>query len=239
MELKYPVKYAIMPIKEQCGFSHGMHELEAEYKVVANIVVKCYLIGKTKSYSSDGTIENDYEVVFLYKRKQEGFERVIPEYSIYNQCTNSNFVNKLFSNYEDAVEAAEKLNDEILRRSTRGLSQDEREEATSEHYYKINRYKMLEKSFEDDTIDVEITADYDEILEGILKRVVDKTSDFYIKLANALSSEEKEYFKELVANRSCGNCIKDECELRKIDGVNCSLWDNPELIGKQLILKDF
>ena len=38
MKINYPVKYAAMPIIEQVGWSHGLHELERKYDVV------CYII---------------------------------------------------------------------------------------------------------------------------------------------------------------------------------------------------
>ena len=48
MKINYPVKYALMPIIEQVGWTHGLHELERDYDVVYYVVSKCYLINDTK-----------------------------------------------------------------------------------------------------------------------------------------------------------------------------------------------
>ena len=56
-EVKYPIKYAVMPIEEQIGWYPGLNELEREYSVVANIVSKCYVIREDKEYLQDGTLK--------------------------------------------------------------------------------------------------------------------------------------------------------------------------------------
>ena len=44
MELNYPVKYALMPVREQVG---------REYEIVMYIVSKCYLISEKKIKKSE------------------------------------------------------------------------------------------------------------------------------------------------------------------------------------------
>ena len=58
--LKFPIKYAVMPIEEQTGWYTGLNELERKYVVVANIASKCYVIGERKEYLSDGTFKIKY-----------------------------------------------------------------------------------------------------------------------------------------------------------------------------------
>ena len=116
--LNYPVKYAIMPIVEITGWN-TYREFEKEYDIVANIVMKCYLINKTKTYFGDGTSETKYEVVFLYDRKNpdylDQFETVIPRYNLTSQkCTNSIFVNQIFDNFKEALTVAEIENEKVF-----------------------------------------------------------------------------------------------------------------------------
>lgn len=66
MKNNYPIKYALMPIIEQTGWTHGMHELEREYGVVCYIISKCYVIKETKKYNINGTTDIKYQVVFPY-----------------------------------------------------------------------------------------------------------------------------------------------------------------------------
>ena len=117
-DLKYPVKYAIMPIYEQVGFIHGLNELEKDYDVVCNIAMKCYVISEKKRYFSDGHNEIKYEVVFLYTPSYNNyllFNASVPEYNLYlNECCNSLVVDNLFDDYKLAHKKAQKLNDAIL-----------------------------------------------------------------------------------------------------------------------------
>ena len=55
--LKYPIKYAVMPVIRQVGWTNGLHQMEREYDVVVHIVSKAYVTSKTIKYHSDGTEE--------------------------------------------------------------------------------------------------------------------------------------------------------------------------------------
>ena len=101
---------------------------------------------------------------------------------------------------------------------------------------------------EKETTDVKITKTHSSILEDTIKKVLESPSEFYIKLANALPAEEREYLRQLIEYRCCGNCTNSSCrvehcekvgldELGKPQGSSCLGWNNPELIGRQLILK--
>lgn len=251
-ELKYPIKYAVMPIKEQIGWYPGLHELERECDVVANIVSKCYVIREDKEYLQDGTLKIKYEVVFP-SLKFGGFELAVPEYNFYSQCTNSIFVNQLFNSFEEAQAVADQANEEILYHTIGILPYNEDfqknlKAVKEKHQETLDRYKKIEEIIEQGTCDMKITKTYHFPLEHLIEQIIENPSEFYVKLAGELSPEEREYLKQLIENRSCRNCTNDSCrietrekigldEFGKPQGSSCFSWNNPELIGKQLILK--
>ena len=102
MKINYPVKYAAMPIIEQVGWSHGLHELEREYDVVCYIVSKCHLINELVQYKEDGRSVKQYEIVFPYQPCEfNRWKRVTPTYNlIHGYCTNGNKVDKIFDTCE-------------------------------------------------------------------------------------------------------------------------------------------
>lgn len=256
-ELKYPIKYAIMPIEEQTGWYPGLNELERVYDVVANIVSKCYVVGERKTYLSDGTFEIQYEVVFMYDKNNASYGRFVPsvpEYNFYFQCTNSIVVEQLFNSFEEALVVANQHNNDILYHEIGCLSfdddfKDNVEMLKLEHQERLERYKKIEKIIETETADIMVSR-ISNSLEEIIEKIALNSSDFYTDLANALSVSEREYLTQLIENRSCSNCINGscggkDCKQLRMDGVeklqesSCLNWDNPKLVGKQLILKRF
>ncbi len=254
--LKYPIKYAVMPIKEQIGWSHGLNELEPEYGVVANIVSKCYVIGERKKYFSDGTFEIKYEVVFLYNKQYtnyyDNFKPTIPEFYAYHECANSLFVDQIFNSFEEALTIASQLNDKILlQKIALHLDKDFQkkiETIEKDHQNTLDKYKKIEEMIQQKTSDVEITKE--STLENIIQKIVENPKEFYIKLASSLSIEEREYLKKLIKNRCCENCTNGSCkvetcekigldELGQSQGSNCLEWNNYELIGRQRILSKY
>lgn len=108
--------------------------------------------------------------------------------------------------------------------------------------------KKIEEKIEQETYDMKVTKTRDYNLEDIIEKIIEKPSEFYTKLAYALSVEEREYLKKLIKNRSCNNCINGSCRVEhyekvglddtgKLQGNSCLGWTNPELVGRQLILK--
>lgn len=251
--LKYPIKYAVMPIEEQVGWSHGLNELEPEYGVVANIVAKCYVIGERKKYFSDGTLEIKYEVVFLYNKRytsyNDEFKPTIPEFNANFECSNSIFVNQVFNSLEEAIIVANQANDKILLQKIKlHLDNDFRKQIEAiekEHQNTLDKYKKIEEMIQQKTSGVEITKT--STLEDIIESIAENPKEFYIKLASLLSPQEREYLKELIKNRCCENCANGSCkaetdekigldELGQPQGNNCLGWNNYELIGRQRVL---
>lgn len=115
MKNNYPIKYALMPIVEQTGWTHGLNELEREYGVVCYIISKCYVINETKKYNIDGTADIRYQVVFPYNYSEyESWHREEPSFNlINNSCTNGTTVDKLYDGFADAQKDKNNENEKI------------------------------------------------------------------------------------------------------------------------------
>ena len=163
MKINYPVKYAAMPIIEQVGWSHGMHELERKYDVVCYIVSKCYLISDLTRYTEDGRITREYEVVFPYQHAEfNRWKRVIPAYNlIHGYCTNSNKIDAVFDSYEEALSFVSTKNKKLCDASWMYMpfSTDYAEKIRNkkdEFAAKLAEYKVLEQQILLHTDDMKI-----------------------------------------------------------------------------------
>ncbi len=253
-KVKYPIKYALMPMKEQTGWKPGLNELERVYDIVAYIAAKCYVIGERKEYLSDGTIRIKHEVVFMFAKSgviySNDYEPTVPGYNIYSgECYNSIFVDNLFDNFEDASKLASKRNEEIFNKGIGWLDEEDKVAKAKERRQKtVDKYKKLEETLEKRTTDIPVSAGISSSLTALIDKIIEKPSDFYIKLAAALPPEEREFLRKLIENRSCMNCTNSSCrveqsekvgldEIGKPEGRSCLAWDNKELVGKQFIIQ--
>ena len=163
MKINYPIKYAAMPIIEQVGWSHGLHELEREYDVVCYIVSKCHLISDLTKYTEDGRSVKQYEVVFPYQPGEfRRWQRVTPSYNlIHGYCTNGNKVDKIFDTYEEVLSFVTAKNEELCKKSYIYLpyseNYEEKIEAKKDEFAaKLEEYKLLEQQILLHTNDMEI-----------------------------------------------------------------------------------
>ena len=99
IEVNYPKKYALIELKEYTGYCEefGMRLI----KTYAYIVGECYLVNKISVTKENGRIREYYEVVFI-KTPNSNYEN-IPRYYLNGNCYNSNIVDKVFDNIEDAI----------------------------------------------------------------------------------------------------------------------------------------
>lgn len=163
MKINYPIKYAAMPIIEQVGWSHGLHELEREYGIVCYIVSKCYLISDLTKYKEDGRSDKQYEVVFPYPPGEfSRWQRVTPSYNlIHGYCTNGNKIDTIFDTYEDALNFVTAKNEELCKKSYIYLPYSENYAAKiqakkDEFSEKLAEYKLLEEQILLHTEDMEV-----------------------------------------------------------------------------------
>lgn len=153
MKNNYPIKYALMPIYEAGDWIHGLNELERSYHVGAYIVSKCYVINELKSYTMDGKFNMHYQVVFPYQIEYGNWVRKEPEFDFYNKITNSIDVGKVYDSYYDALEDADKLNEDILYNK---LKQERIEEIRIIYEDNLEEYKRLEREINLMTTDLEL-----------------------------------------------------------------------------------
>ena len=163
MKINYPVKYAAMPIIEQVGWSHGLHQLERNYDVVCYIVSKCYLITEATQHKEDGNTIKEYEVVFPYQPVEfNRWKRVIPTYNLmHGYCTNSNKVDRVFNSYEETEDYVKSKNEELCKNTYKYLffSDDilDRIQTKKEEFAdKLEEYKVLEQQILFNTEDIQI-----------------------------------------------------------------------------------
>lgn len=237
--LKYPIKYAVMSIKEQIGLTPGLNELYGRYSIVANIVSKCYVISEKKEYLKDGRIEFSYEVVFPYDIHYDRLKKKLPEYDCDYRCSNSVIVNHIFNNFEEAQALADSKNIDILANNSLFLSGDKFKAQLENHNETIDRYKKMGEIIENETANLEITGSHNSKLDDIIEKIIENPREFYTELANNLAIEEREYLKSLIENKSCMNCSNGVCAVatyEKLGSSACIAWDNKEIIGKQKVL---
>ena len=150
--LKYPIKYAVMPLTKRSDFG---------IEIYVNIVSKCYVISERKVYLEDGTYKYEYEVVFPFLIENEDIlERNIPKFNIFSgSCINSTLVYQLFNNFEEASVIANQENKKILNNKIGTEPYDDsfskRIEKIKENHQKIlSKYKIIEKEIEDYNINM-------------------------------------------------------------------------------------
>lgn len=117
-EINYPIKYAVLELKERGGWSVDYEDITQGF-----IVSKCYVVGSNVAYHSDGTNTINHKVVFPYKdistfkisvrngRQNIGDEN-IPNYDACNRPYPVNIASDLFDSYEQAKEVAIEKNEE-------------------------------------------------------------------------------------------------------------------------------
>jgi len=163
MKINYPVKYALMPIMEQIGWIHGLHELEREYDVVCYIISKCYLIGDFTKYREDGNVIKEYEVVFPYQLTEfDRWKRFEPMYNlIHGCCINSNKADMLFNSYNEALDCVTEKNKKICENTWNCLPiskniMEKIQEKQDEFDKRLEKYKILEEQILINTEDMVI-----------------------------------------------------------------------------------
>lgn len=177
-ELKYPIRYAIMPIIE-----------ETNNEIIFYMVSKCYVISEKKEYLKDGKCKITYEIVFPYFEKMnfpnyienldyfyevnldlfKNMKRIFPEYNIYKQCSNSTIISQLFSSLDDALYVANKMNEEKNSNKRGCIRLDEYYDRNCEKLEKkFSVCKEIEQIIANHTADMLILSEV-EVKQRILK----------------------------------------------------------------------
>lgn len=91
--------------------------------------------------------------------------------------------------------------------------------------------------------------EYDEelMLEDLIEEVLITDNDFYKRIGERITSEEREYIQRKL-NQSCSNCTNDNCRASNYEkigldedgkpmGNSCIGWINDVMVGKYKVLK--
>lgn len=130
-ELKYPVKYAILELKEQGGWLVGYENITQGF-----IVSKCYVVGTNIKYYSNGENEIIHKVVFPFKNISDfrvslqrgssyNSDETIPSYDACGNPYPVDVVLSLFDSYEEAKKIAVQKNEEMRSKLISNVSLSE------------------------------------------------------------------------------------------------------------------
>lgn len=119
---------------------------------------------------------------------------------------------------------------------------------TSEEIYTMYfKDYSLEKSYDMEELAISNNIQISK-LSDLIDKIIDKPSEFYQKIANKLSIEEKEFIKSHLINKKCLNCTNGCCKVETSEkigldefghpvGSSCIAWENSELVGRSKVLK--
>ena len=171
MKNNYPIKYAVIPMIEQVGWSHGINELEREYGTVCYIVSKCYLVEESKKYNADGSVRVKYHVVCPYQYDEfYEWNRVEPTFNImHGQCTNDIVVDEVYDSLEDARVSKDEKNQEIFQKlfiyMPYEIYKKRRKEIESKFNNTLAYYNQLEAMIENNVQDLNEDNDKNKVIK--------------------------------------------------------------------------
>ena len=179
-ELNYPVKYAVLELKEIGGYSQGWEDITKGF-----IASKCFVVESKVKYLSDGSSKVAHKVVFPHKdyktfkvvlstRNSVQLEdRITPQYNAISEPYPVNIVTDLFDTYEDAKEAAEGKNKELYRSLTRYLDVlylvKNLDRINQEYASEMELCSLFEKASLEETKDM--VASYDREIDKTIKKL--------------------------------------------------------------------
>ena len=163
MEIKYPVKYGVIPVKKLLNYNNEMKNT-----IVCYIISKCYVVNEIKRYHKDGSSTMKYEVVcpYMYDDYYDQYINEIPHFNL-DVCTNSVEIGAIFDTYEEALEAKRIENEELLERQYAFMSlympQDilleAKEKVKTEFNYWLEKYNNVEEVIISATDSLQVTGE--------------------------------------------------------------------------------
>lgn len=178
-ELNYPIKYAVLELKEIGGASQGWEEITKGF-----IASKCFVVESKVKYLADGSSKVSHKVVFphkdygafklAYSRYNNVYieNRVTPRYDAISEPYPVDIVTDLFDTYEEAKEDAEVKNKELYHRLT-CLSykyyKDNIDRINQEFATEMDLGSLFEKASLEETEDMAIS--YDREIDKTIKKL--------------------------------------------------------------------
>lgn len=190
MKNNYPIKYALVPMIEQVGWTHGLHELERENEIICYIVSKCYLIKEEKRYKQNGAIENKYHVVCPFAYNEfDTWKKTEPSFNLLNgSCTNEIVTDKVYNSFEEAKIAKEQKNKDIFNNRVMYINYkkfiEKYDELKREYNNKIMYYDQLETLIESKLQDLQLENTFKE--QNIIISTINNTKKSEVSLYEAI-----------------------------------------------------
>ena len=161
MKNNYPIKYAVIPMIEQIGWTPGMHDLEKEYGTVCYIVSKCFVVNETKEYKQNGKAVTSYNSVCPFEyRDFDIWKRCEPSFNlIHGHCTNEIITSEIYDTYDEAVVEKNQKNSKLKTNRWVFLPYDEKfkekvDKLNAEFDETLSFYNQLERMIEKKTSDL-------------------------------------------------------------------------------------
>ncbi len=171
-ELNYPVKYAVLELKEVGNCSQGWKDITKGF-----IASKCYVVESKTIYSKDGSSKTFHKVVFPYKDFKtfkmllnarniiQVDTRNIPRYDAISKPYPVDIVADLFDTYEEAKTIANAKNKELYRQITCYLNieylENNLDRINKEFLKEIELCNLFEKASLEETEDMVISSNRD------------------------------------------------------------------------------
>ena len=179
-EINYPIKYAVLELKEVGGYSQGWEDITKGF-----IVSKCYVVESKIKYLADGSSEIYHKVVFPHKDLSEFKvalklrnntsvgDRITPQYNALSKPYPIDIVTDLFDTYEDAKIVSDDKNKELYHRITCYLDVDylvkNLDRINTEFATEMELCGLFEKAILEETEDMNISKSED--IDGIVKKL--------------------------------------------------------------------
>lgn len=154
----FPIRYGVLEVEEKINCTPaGTPEF---FSIKIYLACKCFVMSEFKKYKRDGSTEEAYEVVYMFKKSKDDFIRVEPLFSG-NECTNKVKATVLFTDMGLAIQEADELNKKAFRDFATTVPYDSnfslKVKTGKNNYDKLlGIYKDKEKELDD------LTKDYNE-----------------------------------------------------------------------------
>lgn len=189
-ENNYPIKYAVLELKERGGYTAGYNDIIRGY-----IASMCYVLESHIKYLPNGNIKTFHKVLFPYNNieifklgLQSGIlnsigERNTIHYDVYGNPYPVSIVSDIFESYAEAKEQAIEKNEEMKSNLSMEIPgpvnrtgfMDEYEKLKKEFNYQLSICELFEESLINETNDMNITIDSDKnVLNHLVKKKVIK-----------------------------------------------------------------
>lgn len=189
-ENNYPIKYAVLELKERGGYTARYNNIIRGY-----IVSKCYVLESIVKYLPDGNSQFFHKVLFPYNNiemfklgLQSGNfdnigERNTIHYDVYGNPFPVSIVSDIFESYAEAKDQAIEKNEEMESNLSMEIPGpvnrhgfiEEYEKLKEEFNYQLSICELFEQAVTSKTDDMNVTIDSDKnVLTHLVKKRIIK-----------------------------------------------------------------